>query len=91
MTFKAKRKGETTILLLKLLPPGVEVALGYPEIAQALGLSDRTVRTMVARGEYPPPETMIGNKSKWKLETHNAWVRAKFEEQIRGRRVPSKS
>jgi predicted DNA-binding transcriptional regulator AlpA len=76
MRAKAKKKqvGDYTIIQLNVLPTGIEALLGYTEVAQALGIARRTLCSMIARGEYPAPEIDLGNKSKWTLSTHNAWV-----------------
>jgi predicted DNA-binding transcriptional regulator AlpA len=51
------------------------------QLAEFLGVSRRTVWTMVARGQLPPPLHISRNVVRWEADTL-----AEFIEQLRGRR-----
>jgi hypothetical protein len=60
-----------------MIPPGAEALLGKAQICAALGISLRTLQSMLAAGEYPPADTRIGLFPRWRVATHNAWIDAR--------------
>jgi hypothetical protein len=56
------------------LPPGCEALLSKEQIRRAIGVSLRTLNSMIAAGQYPRADVKIGLFPRWRVATHNAWV-----------------
>lgn len=56
------------------LPPGMETLLCRAQVAEALGVTTRTLDAMVSAGEYPRPDTHIGVLPRWRVVSHNTWI-----------------
>jgi predicted DNA-binding transcriptional regulator AlpA len=55
--------------------PRVErLALRLDEIAEAVGLSRRTIERERSAGRFPPPDRTIGKVAIWSVETIRRWV-----------------
>jgi predicted DNA-binding transcriptional regulator AlpA len=59
------------------LPPGCEAFLSKQQICFALGVSLRTLQSMLTTGEFPKPDARIGKFPRWRVASFNAWVRMK--------------
>jgi predicted DNA-binding transcriptional regulator AlpA len=57
------------------LPAISEAMLGKAQICFALGVSLRTLQSMISTGEFPKHDTHIGKFPRWRVVTFNAWVR----------------
>lgn len=66
---KAKQEKQTPVL-----PNSTEALLGKAQICFAVGVSVRTLQSMLAAGEFPKPDTHIGKFPRWRVATFNAWV-----------------
>lgn len=56
------------------LPNNTEALLGKAQICFAVGVSVRTLQSMLASGEFPKPDTHIGKFPRWRVATFNTWV-----------------
>ncbi len=66
------------------LPPGVvrlanaldrwRLTYRLDELAEALGVSRRTIERERSAGRFPPPDLKIGKAPLWKPETIRAWI-----------------
>jgi predicted DNA-binding transcriptional regulator AlpA len=74
---KAKRQ-EADIKIISF-PSGARGLLGKAQIIALLGVSLRTFQGMRSAGQYPPPDTHLGNLPRWTVETHNAWIAERCE------------
>jgi predicted DNA-binding transcriptional regulator AlpA len=55
--------------------PHVErLALRLDEIAEAVGISRRTIERERSAGRFPKPDRKIGKVSLWSVETIRRWV-----------------
>jgi predicted DNA-binding transcriptional regulator AlpA len=55
--------------------PRVErIALRLDEVAEAVGLSRRTIERERSAGRFPKPDRVVGKVSLWSVETVKAWV-----------------
>jgi predicted DNA-binding transcriptional regulator AlpA len=55
--------------------PHVErLALRLDEIAEAVGISRRTIERERSAGRFPKPDRVIGKVSLWSVETIRRWV-----------------
>jgi predicted DNA-binding transcriptional regulator AlpA len=53
-----------------------EQLLSRHQVAVLLSTSLRSLATMLAKGQYPKPDTHLGpQQPRWRLVTHDAWVR----------------
>jgi hypothetical protein len=69
--------------LAPLLRPGAEPLLDRPALARRVGVGERTVSVLVARGELPPPLLHTGGVARW------SWPQVvKYLESRQGRRTP---
>lgn len=80
---KAKRKPKATRVRKKadvkvlVIPPDTEAYLEVDDLLHVLRVCRSTFKAMLADGEYPPPDSRIGNRDKWLVSTHNAWMRSR--------------
>lgn len=54
------------------LPP--RLTLRLEELAEALGVSRRTIERERSAGRFPKPDLKIGKAPLWKPETIRAWI-----------------
>ena len=59
------------------LPGHCEVLLSRSQVCYAIGVSVRSLTGMIASGEFPRAEAIIGTRPRWSVELVNGWVRAK--------------
>lgn len=53
-----------------------ECLLSRHQIATLLSISVRSFGMLVAKGDYPKPDTRLGpQQPRWRSLTHNEWVR----------------
>lgn len=57
------------------LPNFSEALLGKAQICFALGVSLRTLQSMISTGEFPKHDGYVGKFPRWRVVTFNAWVR----------------
>ena len=57
------------------LPVGTEELLGIADVCRALKVCRDHFRKMRSAGEYPPPDRVVGGGPRWRITTHNTWVR----------------
>jgi predicted DNA-binding transcriptional regulator AlpA len=56
------------------VPPAADVLMSKYQVADGLGVSVTHLKKMISTGEYPPPDTHIGNRPKWHVQAHNEWL-----------------
>ncbi|MCO6436449.1 MAG: helix-turn-helix domain-containing protein [Phycisphaerae bacterium] len=58
------------------LPPPLmgDPLLGIEQIAQWVGVAQRTIRREIARSNFPPPDARIGRLLRWKMTTLALWL-----------------
>ena len=56
------------------LPPGCEALLSKAQICFAIGVSSRTLDSMIAAGEFPRSDARVGAFPRWRVQTLNAWI-----------------
>jgi predicted DNA-binding transcriptional regulator AlpA len=54
--------------------PVERLALRLSEVAQALGISRRSLERERSAGRFPPPDLHIGKAPLWRPETLKSWV-----------------
>jgi len=74
---KAPAKGRAVVRELLPLPPGVDALLGKAQLCSAMGASLRKFQGMLSAGEFPAPDTYLGQNPRWSVSTFNAWVAAR--------------
>ena len=63
------------------LPAACEALLSRPQVLAALGgISPRKLASMLSSGEFPKPDTRIGDLPRWWSRTVNGWIAAKCEQ-----------
>jgi predicted DNA-binding transcriptional regulator AlpA len=55
-------------------PPVDRLALRLDEVAEAIGVSRRTIERERSAGRFPKPDRVIGKLSIWSVETIRKWV-----------------
>ena len=60
----------------------VKLLLNVRDVAQALGMSERTVWRLSAIGDIPPP-IRIGRNVRWRRVTIEAWIEKKEARALR--------
>ncbi|WP_169979476.1 helix-turn-helix transcriptional regulator [Tautonia rosea] len=55
-------------------PPVDRLALRLDEVAEAIGVSRRTIERERSAGRFPKPDRKIGKVSLWSVETIRAWI-----------------
>ena len=61
------------------VPENASALLSINQIATLLDFSPRQIRAMISAQEYPKADLVLGNRPRWKVETHNAWVEQQVE------------
>jgi predicted DNA-binding transcriptional regulator AlpA len=56
------------------IPLGQRFALRLEELAEAFGVSRRTIQRERAAGRFPKPDLIMGKMPLWKPETIRQWV-----------------
>jgi predicted DNA-binding transcriptional regulator AlpA len=56
------------------LPMGCEPLIGKAEICQLIGVSQRTLQTMLASGAFPAADMKVGIFPRWRQGSYNAWA-----------------
>jgi predicted DNA-binding transcriptional regulator AlpA len=62
---------------LNSMPPDVECFLSKSEVSRLVGMSERTLQSMMSSGEFPKPDRYIGPRPKWLKSTYNQWARTR--------------
>lgn len=77
MSTETKKKARKTKATKEAppLPAISEALLGKSQICFALGVSLRTLQSMLSTGEFPKSDAHIGKFPRWRVATFNAWVR----------------
>ena len=73
MTYKPPAPPEAPTSAVALDPSG-RMALRLAELAQALGISRRTLERERSAGRFPAPDLAIGKAPLWRPETIRAWI-----------------
>ena len=71
------------------LPASVPVVLAPEHIAEALGISIRTLRRMRANSEFPDPDLYVAGMGRWKPTTLGAWIDRQPKNPNNARRLPA--
>lgn len=58
------------------VPANVDSLLAPSDVCAALRCRPRTLRKLIATGEYPPPDADVAGP-RWLKETHTAWIASK--------------
>ena len=73
MTYKPPAPPEAPTSAVAL-DPSARLTLRLAELAQALGISRRTLERERSAGRFPAPDLAIGKAPLWKPETIRAWI-----------------
>lgn len=60
------------------IPPGVDALMTPAQVAAALSISARTLRTKIATGKFPRSESPPGCDPRWRVSTFNRWVKKNY-------------
>lgn len=73
---EVKRKTKKPVVARVVeIPATAEALLDINQIGLLIGRGRSRLKAMIADGEYPKPDTMLGVQPRWKTSTHNEWVR----------------
>lgn len=61
------------------LPPSCDAALRDTQVCAALGISRRSLCSMVACGDFPASDLRVGKRRRWHVDTVNSWLRDRRE------------
>ncbi len=59
--------------------PAIHRLLGTKEVCATLGVADRTLRNLVARGDFPPP-FQVGGLNRWRPDDIVDWINSRQQE-----------
>ena len=67
------------------LPPGAEPLLAKEQICALINYSPRSFDSLLSSGGYPPADLALNRFPRWRVETHNGWVRDQAAKHREGR------
>jgi predicted DNA-binding transcriptional regulator AlpA len=83
MSETAESKRPEKVRDLSKLPTDLDYLIGKAEVSSLIGISGRTLQSMMSSGEFPAPDTRIGTMPRWRISTYKSWLKRRCERNIK--------